>query len=400
MGFKIYAENQSRANLKDLEAERSKSLTGESTVELVRRIVEGSDRLALKVFLDTRKLVRLRDEPPLLLPEFLLKLRDRLAPPQRFDIDQGKLADCIYDLTLAKYSNFPDLPQKKPDSSDYFHRATGPDCRNYYRAFLRSMQYLIDHGEIGNQAQEESLAGRVLQKKVYKNFSWSKLECERNTPFSIRYTWNVEGIKLTLWYPSYMTANEFREWLKVNIKNVNPEAPNEQGRIQDLIDANLKRGYHISLDKGKMGETLGTEEECPSIELHEGLVFVGSLAKAVAGEKVKNSDKLRPAIKRLGKKAIKSLILQIFSDIALGEYEATQIAQHYGISKATLSRFSGSMWFEKTGDNKSVTIPDLWQNTAGILAGNHVFMETVLTSGVAGKLEEVLSFIKKERARE
>jgi len=94
------------------------------------------------------------------------------------------------------------------------------------------------------------------------------------------------------------------------------------------------------------------------------------------------------------------LILQIFSDIALGEYEATQIAQHYGISKATLSRFAGSMWFEKTGDNKSVTIPDLWQNTAGILAGNHVFMETVLTSGVAGKLEEVLGLIKKERVRE
>jgi len=53
------------------------------------------------------------------------------------------------------------------------------------------------------------------------------------------------------------------------------------------------------------------------------------------------------------------------------------------------------MWFEKTGDNESVTMPDLWQNTAGVLAGNHVFMETVLTSGVAGKLEEVLGLIKK-----
>jgi len=379
--------------LKDLEAERSKSLTRESTVELVRRIVEDSDRLALRVLLETRKLFHLRDEPPLLLPKFLMKLRDRLAPPQRFDIDQGKLADCTYDLALARYSNFPNLPQKRQDSDDYSPRAKGPDCRNYYRAFLRSMQCLIDQGEIKNQ--EESSAANLLQSLVYKNFLWSKLECERDTPFSIRYTWDVEGVKLTLWYPSYMTAREFREWLKVNIKDVNPETPNEQGRIQDLIDANLKRGYHISLDKGRMGETLGTEEECPSIELHEALVFVDSLAEAVAGEKVKNSDKLRPAIKRLGKKAIKSLILQIFSDIALGEYEATQIAQHYGISKATLSRFAGSMWFEKTGDNKSVTIPDLWQNTAGILAGNHVFMETVLTSGVAGKLEEVLGLIKK-----
>ena len=395
MGFKIYAENQSRANLKDLEAERSKSLTRESTVELVRRIVEDSDRLALKVFLDTRRLFRLKEKASLLLPEFLLRLRDRLAPPQRFDIDQGKLADCTYDLTLAKYSNFPDLPQKRPDSSDYFHRATGPDCRNYYCAFLRSMQWSMDQGKIRNQSKEESYAGKVLQNMVYNNFLRSKLECKRDTPFSIRYTWEFEGVRVTLWYPSYMTAKEFREWLKVNIKDVNPEAPNEQKRIQDLIDANLKRGYHISLDKGRMGETLGTEKEFPSIELHEALVFVGSLAEAVAGEKVKNSDKLRPAIKRLGKKAIKSLILQIFSDIALGEYEATQIAQHYGISKATLSRFAGSIWFEKTGDNESVTIPDLWQNTAGVLAVNHVFMETVLTSGVAGKLEEVLGLIKK-----
>lgn len=384
----------------EIESRRRTSLTGESTVELVWRIVEDSDRLALKVFLDTRKLFRLKEKTSLLLPEFLLRLRDRLAPPQRFDIDQGKLADCTYDLTLAKYSNFPDSPKKKPNPDDYSPKASGIDCRNYYRAFLRYMQYLIDHGEIGNKSQEESYAGKVLQNMVYNNFLRSKLECKRDTPFSIRYTWEFEGVRFTLWYPSYMTAKKFREWLKVNIKYVNPEAPNEQGRIQDLIDANLKRGYHISLDKGRMGETLGTEEECPSIELHEGLVFVGSLAEAVAGEKVKNSDKLRPAIKRLGEKAIKSLILQIFSDIALGEYEATQIAQHYGISKATLSRFAGSMWFEKTEYNKSVTIPDLWQNTAGILAGNHVFMETVLTSGVAGKLEEVLSFIKKERARE
>jgi hypothetical protein len=371
-------------------------LTRDSSIDLIQRIVIHSDRLAIKVLLETRKLFRLRDEPSLLLPEFLMKLRDRLAPPERFDIDKGKVADCAYDLTLAKYSNLPELSQENPDQDDYSSRAKGPDCRNYYRAFLRCVQCRIDQGETRNQAQEEASVASLLQGLVYKNFLFSRLECERATPFSVRYTWNVAGVRLILWYPSYMSAREFREWLKENVRDLNPGAPNEQRRIQELVDSNLPRGYHIPLDERGPEQASVVEEGPSSVEFYEGLAFTGSLADTVAQEKARNIQNLRPAMRRMGRRNLERCVLQIFSSLAAGDYNATRVAEQYGISKAALSRFAGTAWFEKTKERGSVRIPDLWRNTAMVLAGSPVFMETVLTSGVAGTLEEVLGLIKNE----
>ena len=383
-------------DFKALARERWKLLTRESTVSLVQRIVENSDNLALKVLLETRRLFSLRGQPPLLLPELVLKLRDSLAPPKCFDVKAGKIADCAYDLTLAKYSNLPDPSNEKASSDKYSLIGERVNCKNYYSAFLRSMKWRSDQGMITGQSQEETHAAKELQRKVFENFLKSKWECKRHySPFSIRYTWELAGIKLYLWYPSYMTAKKFRAWLEENIKDVKPTiAPIEQKRIQSLIDETFGHGYHVSLDKPEVERYLSIREECSSVETHDGLVFVGSLAKTVAQEKVRNIHRLRPAIRRLGKEKIERLILHIFSALADGEYEATQIAEQYGISKATLSRFAGNKWLQKTGDGEVVKVPDLWRNTAETLAGDPAFMETVLTSGVAGKLEEIIAFIE------
>ena len=123
---------------------------------------------------------------------------------------------------------------------------------------------------------------------VYNNYLRSKQECKRDTAFSIRYTWEVNGHKFTLWYPSYMTAKKFRAWLEEKAKDVNPKAPNEQKRIQALIDAELGRGYHISLEQSGLTRTLSTEEEVSSIDFYDGFMFVGSLAEALAQEKERN----------------------------------------------------------------------------------------------------------------
>ncbi len=378
--------------MKQLQTERWKALTKKPTVDLFRRIVEDSDISALKVFLSTRKLFRLNYEPPLLLTEFLVKLREKLLQQRYWEKHINELADCIYDLTMAKYSNFPD-----PSSSDdYSLKATGVDCRNYYRAFLCKIMERKDEGRYSSQAEEEKDAAKVVQNMVYNNYLHSEQECKRDTPLSIRYTWKVNEHKFTLWYPSYMTAKKFKAWLEENVRDVNPKAPDEQRRIQSLIDTNLGRGYHVSLDKPGVGSKLSVKEECSSIEFYDGLAFVGSLAETVAQEKVWNIKRLRPAIRKLGGEKIELLILQIFADLTESEYDAGQIAKKYGISKATFSRFSGSKWVEKIGDTDFVKIPDLWRNTAKILAGNPVFMETVLTSGFAGKLEEILAFVESQ----
>lgn len=389
---------------KDLKV-NSRTLAKDSTVKLIRRIVEDSDRSALEVFLETRKLFRIKNGPPLLLHEFLLKLRDRLV--RSFALNDVQLADCAYDLTLAKYSNLPVTAPNKTKLDDYSLKGTGTDCRNYYRAFLSKMHRGKDQGKIKNRAEEESYAGVVIQKMVYNNFLQSKLECQRDTPFSVRYMWEVNGVKLYLWYPSYMTAKEFRNWLEENIKDLNHRRPYEQKHIQSLIDVALKRGYHISTDDPDALIGLNKEmgKESSPTEQKESQMFVGGLSEAVARRKVEEIQELRPSIAKLGEKTITVMILQIFSDLSVGAYSVTETADQYGVSKPTFSRFAGNKWFEKieqfenVGDIKNIVIPDLWKNTAEILAENPYFLEKVLNFGFADILKTVIEMIKIEKEK-
>lgn len=213
-------EKRRGANLKILETERWKALTKEPTVELIWRIVEDSDRLALSVLLDTRRLFRLMGEPPLLITEFLVKLREKLLQQRHWEKNIHELADCVYDLTIAKYSNFPN-----PSSSDnYSLKATGVDCRKYYHAILSKVLKRKDEGRYSSQAEEENDVAKVVLNMVYNNYFRSEQECKRHSPFSIRYTWKIEGVKLYLWYPRYMKVKKFKAWLKENVKDVNPKA--------------------------------------------------------------------------------------------------------------------------------------------------------------------------------
>jgi hypothetical protein len=320
-----------------------------------------------------------------------MALRDRLATPyENFDANDCTLADCIYDLTLAKYSNFPDDCAPLSNPKDYSIKATGVDCRKYYGAFLSNFETMQKEGKIKSPSQEEFEAGRLLQKMVFKNFLRSKLDCSRITPFSKRYEWVFEGKKIYLWYPSYMTPKKFRAWLKENVRDLNPEAPDAKNRIQSFIDENLGRGYHVAFEDSGIADT----SEAPSISTCEKQMFGRRLAVTVAREKAKNPKKLRPSIRKLGEQSVAQLILQIFTEIECDDYDITRMAKQYGISKAALSRFAGSTWYEKMGTDEPVRVPDLWKNTARVLAGNPIFMQTVLDSRIAGRFVEVLRLIK------
>ena len=379
------------------ETERLNALRKESTVRLVMHIVEDADRLALRILLETRRLFYLLHEPPLLLPEFIMKLRGRMAMRANYNADDCKLADCTYDLTLDKYSNFPEPIKKSSKPHKRSLKGMRIDCRKYYRAFLSAFRMERKRLKIRTQSQEEFLAGIVLQRLVLRNFFWSRKECERGTPFSIRYAWVVDGGKIYLHYPSHMTAKEFKAWLNENVTDTNPRAPDEKKWIQSLIDEKLGRGHHVSLDESGIVRTLKAKEEPCTTDTQEGYMFGRNLADAVAQEKVENIEKLRPGIRELGQNSIRKLVRQIFSALEHGDYELTKMAEQYGISKATLSRFAGSSWFEKMDGAQIVTVPDLWENTAVVLAKNPVFLDTVLASGFGDKLKEVLRLIDSER---
>jgi hypothetical protein len=367
-------------------------------VTLVRRIVEDSDKMSLKVFLETRKIFYTGSEKPLLLPEFLSVLHEKMSRNdfkyQIPNVTTIELADCVYDKTLKKYMNMPQQDSFAGCANDRPSSKKEVDCRNYYSPFLIEMRRKIDEGEIKTHEDEEVQSGILLQKLVAGNFYSSSLkDCRRDLSLSIRYEWEVAGGTLYLWHPRHVEAAEFREWLKTSITDVNLKRPNEKQRIQSLIDNHFGAIFFVSIDEDPEVVFPGSYEIDP-LEAKQKQMFPYSLAEAVAGEKVANIHKLRPAIRAMGKEALKRLILDIFSDLAKqGDYALNQLAREYEISKSALSRFAGIKWKEGKDSNVKY-VPDLWQNTAEILGKDPVFMETAFALGFADQIKEVLESIK------
>ena len=387
-------------NFQNLKAIQPKDLHKESTSSLARMIVDDSDFTALKVLLETRRLFRLKKEGPFLLPEFLLKLRNNLALASEHVNDPYELADCAYDLTLAKFWNLPKNPIKIDSGGGQPEFGIKTDCRNYYRQFLKEMQKKKNEGKIRTPGEEELIAGKVIKNLVYRAFLYSKLECMRRTPFVVRYLWEIKGKRFYLWYPSYLTAKEFRGWLKENIGETVLAIPDAQKHIQGLIAANFNRGHLVPVDTP--GDPQNYNQELESalsyVDPDDGPKFPYRLASAVAKEKGQKINKLRSGIAKMGRKTVEQMVLEIFSDLSVDDFNLTRTAKFYGISKPTLSRFAGSKWSEKNKDDKPVTIPDLWKNTARILSKNSDFMETVLTAGFGDALASVLVSLEAERA--
>ncbi len=385
-------------NVHRIDRDRLNALKKESTVALVRRIVEDSDKLALDVFLQTRKLFRTGSEKPLLLHEFLSVLHEHMSENDFWykipNVTTIEVADCVYDKTRNKYMNMPQQNEFDGCTNGKPSKKKEVDCRKYYSAFLKIMRKKTDGGEIKTQEDEEVQAGILLQKLVAGNFYSSSLkDCRRDLSPSIRYEWKIGGGTLYLWRPRQVEAAEFRDWLKTHITDVELKKPNEKQRIQSLIDKHFGSISIVSIDGDPEGVFPGSYET-DSLEVKQRQMFPSSLADAVAGEKVANIQELRPAIRALGKKALKRLILKIFSDLAdQGDYELSQLAREYEISKSTLSRFAGTKW-EEDKDSGVKYIPDLWQNTAKIMDKYPVLMETAADSGFVGRIEKVLEFIK------
>ena len=364
----------------------------------MRRIVEDSDKLALEVFLGTRRIFHTGSEKPLLLHEFLFVLHENMSRNDFWykipNVTTVELADCVYDKTRNKYMNMPEQNRFAECADGRPSSKKEVDCRKYYRAFLRIVQEKMDEGEIKTQEDEEVRAGVLLQKLVAGNFySSSLMDCRRDFSPSIRYEWKVGGGKLYLWRPRHVEAAEFRDWLKTRITDVDLKKPNEKRRIQSLVDKHFGSISIISIDEDPEYVFPDSDKTDP-LEVKQKQMFPGSLAGTVAGEKVANIHKLRPAIRVLGKDVLERLILKIFKDLAAHEdYELSQLAREYEISKSTLSRFAGIKWKEDK-DSGIKYVPDLWRNTAKILAKYPVFMETVSAAGFADQIKGVLKFIK------
>ena len=360
-----------------------------ATMVLVRAVVTTSDRDALNELLAHRRLF-CHGKKRLVLPGFLWELRISSQRKQGSKVTVDEFSEGAYDLTLSKFSNLPGAESEtqsrdsQKDSEKLKQKQI--DCRNYYRVVLDRMEEWCKENPLASALAEELAVGKIFQDFVVRHFYLSRLEAlRRQRPFSSRYAWKVRGVAVTLWYPVEIPANIFREWLSEQPLVSNEDLNELRDRVQATIDAHYYLNRLVSVDD--LADQLGAAED------HHGsagdVPFL--LARVVAIEKVNNIDKLRPAVKSLGKKTLEQLILRIFSDLVDETFEDGAIANDFGLSKATFSRFAGSHWRERLTGEEGDAIPDLWRNTAKAIATDPVFLEAAQGAHVSSIIQRMLN---------
>lgn len=365
-----------------------------SLTELMGRIDRFGDREALRELHDHRPVFRRDGEGQLRLVEYVDRLRE--SPPARKTYGcRTVVLDEAYNLTVDKFSNLPcepagAAPQEETLTSRSKHR--GPDCRAYYRAVLARVRERMASRPAAGQLEQEAVAANELQGLVLRHFTTSCLESlRRSNPLMMRYAWPVNGGEIRVWRPLGMDGREFRRWLQANVEDPRPQRPLERERVQAIIDQRLGIRRTVPLDDGYdlVAAVPASEPPVPWSVLHD--VTVHGLAEAIATEKAASLSQQRPAIRALGKTKLQRMIRSIFERCSQDGYRDETMARTFGVSTPTFSRFAGRRWSDRSDDQGSLTVPDLWRNTAGVLAAHPVFVEAARDAGVWSRVEEVLS---------
>lgn len=356
--------------------------------ELLVSVAEESDADALNEVLSRRKLFAYESQR-LLFSEFLIciigKGTSRLG-------ETSALVDSAYDATVDKFANLPGAGfESAAHSSDGGSlKQKTIDCRNYYRAILAQLDRWRVVNPTAGKVDEELAVAAMFQRIVVKHFYLSLKECRRSKmPFAKRYSWTVNGRTISLRRPVEIPAGEFKKWLEDNISDPNPSLLTERNRIQTLVDKHFSYGSFVPWDEQAASQVPVGRNHSNATSEERGSAKSSLLATTVANEKVERIETMRPAIRELGKKKLFLLVTRIFADMEDGIVEDTRIANDFGLTKATYSRFAGSDW-SKNIDGKDVTVPDLWLNTAEVLSTSQDFMEVAVSAGVLPKLKKVL----------
>ncbi len=354
---------------------------GLSVLTLAEQIVRHGDRRALNELHDHRRLFRLSGSRPTLFAEFVEDLcNTRWAVA--FVGSNNTILELAYDLTIDKFSNLPMV-----ESMGARTRGQGPDCRYYFRGFLQVAEAILKQKKITDPIQQEITAARVLQGRVVHHFRLSCLAARRKcNPARSRYAWSVNDGIIYVWMPTSISGRERREWLNSSVNDPDPRRPGERYRVQAIVDEQLGTAWHLSLDDESDYVDDPKFAHKPLESIIDNEVSVRGLAKVVADEKVRNIRRQRPSIRALGKSTLKQLILHIFEDLSEETYKERELADVFGISTATFSRFAGSRW-RKASQGQ---VPDLWMNTAEMLASHTAFAEAAEEAGVLGRVEQLL----------
>jgi len=353
-------------------------------IDLIREIADKGDIGALHEFHNNRQVFSYNNGPPMVLVEFLIELRESVLRGGSTSSNAFEAADKAYDLTLAKFNNYPSI--SKPAHSINKKngeklKQEGPNCRLYYRAYLKRCIKSFNKNAPKGELEREIRAANIMQGLVRRQFHFSLLEAERRlNPFRSRYSWEVNGGTFTVYLPVTIKGLERRKWLEENIENPDPFREEERERIQAIINRSF-----VNYKMAQIEDAQNLADQKNSSSYWEGDDSEPSLSEVVAQEKADNIEKQRPAIRALGKEKLKKLILRIFDDLDLGEYKDCRIASEFRLSKSTFSRFAGSKW-----KNNDSALPDLFMNIALLLSTNTALKEMARETGFMGIIQQTL----------
>ncbi|MDD5134609.1 MAG: hypothetical protein PHP01_04295 [Phycisphaerae bacterium] len=345
-------------------------------VELTGRIETCGDRKALTELHENRYLFRYKDDRSLLLVDFLVRLREQPASRRWCNNDQIVLEQA-FDLTLSKFLNIP----QNNSSSDGTSETSGPDCRYYYKAYNCHVLSQIESKSLDDELEIEFMAAKLFQNHVFRHFYLSCLECRRRQQkLTRRICYEVDGQTLSLWIPAQMTVKMFDKWFRQICSNCGNSSCRHE--IQELIDNSLLSSRFVSLDSLDDRNKEDFKNNGFPALMREHITSFG-LAETVADEKADNIGDQRPAIRNLGRTRLKELIHRIFNYLGNERNDYQVILSEFSLSKATLSRFAGTRWHNGNGQTY---VPDLWKNTAHILANHPDFIEIVKETGLWQKV--------------
>ncbi len=364
-----------------------------SFVSLLELVVDAGDPAAHREFHNHRTPFKGRSDEPLRCAEFIAFLRAaELAGLSRRRAASDEIIESAYDLTIDKFSRLPGGNGRSGAGLTGKQETKGIDCRHYIRAFLDYYTACQSERASMGRIEGERVASRLLQRLVERHFALSLKEARRSAnPFVSRYEWKVNGAAIHVIFPKEFPGQQRRVWLEENVENPDPHRPGEKERVQRIIDAGLHKRRFVRLEESETSPTsLSSSGRLDSWAFLYGFSVEG-LATVVAEEKASQILLQRPVIRSIGSKRLRRMILEVFDSLESSDSSDWRIAERFGLSKASFSRFAGRRWRERFSEDPQARIPDLWLNTARALSNHPHFAEAAKEAGVWPRVTEVLN---------
>ena len=355
-----------------------------AVIVLLRLVIARGDTKALREVHDHRRIIWHNGEL-VSIAEYIYRLSETKAAREWSGRDPVVL-DLALDNTIDKFSNLPD--SRAPGSGrSCGSRGDGPDCRYYLRALVHRTQRISPKWYSMSRFEKDRAIARAFPSFAGRHFAWSCRDMyKRQHRLSTQFTIETENGKLTVYLPVEIPGAERAQWIRDHVGEVDPSRPCERERVQEIIDRTVARRRIVSLSvlEEEVGQFVAFEGRLPW-SLEHGLSAKG-LIETVALEKAANADRLRPALHTLPPARVLGLVETILTAMGNGRYHPARIAREFGLSKSCMTRFAGPNWLD--GGNQA--LPDLFRNTAWVLARSPVFLAAADEAGVLpGVLEAI-----------